>query len=396
MVRIAAPIIILAVLIAISLVIFTNPPQARRGGPPPGPQTIVQVQSVESQDFRIKVRSYGTVQPRTRSALVSQVAGQIIEVSPQFRPGGFFAAGDMLVRVDPRDYQANVNIAQASLMDAKQALAQEQARAAQAAEDWQRLAADAEPSALVLRKPQLEAARARVLSAESNLAKARLNLERSAIRAPYAGRILQQFVDLGQVVGGASPVAEVYATDYVEVRLPVRNSDLAYIDLPENVDPSLESLPVVLRSELGDAISWQGRVLRTEGAIDEISRQLHVVAQVDNPFRPEDGSRPLKIGEYLTAEISGKTLIGALVIPAKTVYQGSYVYVVEEGILQRRAVQVGWQDDELAVIRSGLASGEQLVVTPLGQVTSGTPVRVQQSGRPPGTVPLNKRLGVAR
>ena len=384
MLRVVVPLVILVMLISIAWLIFNNPPQARRGGPPPGPQTVVQVQPVQAQDFQIKVHSYGTVQPRTQSILVAQVSGQIIEVSPQFRPGGFFASGDVLVRIEPRDYEANVNIALASLMDAKQALAQEQARAEQAAEDWQQLAAGAEPSDLVLRKPQLQAARARVVSAESNLAKARLNLERSQITAPFAGRILRQLVDLGQVVGGASQLAEVYATDYIEVRLPIRNSDLGFLKLPEALPTDVHhTLPVTFRSELGDAMTWQGQVVRTEGAIDEVSRQLHVVAQVENPFQPRDGSRPLKIGEYLTAEIGGNTLLGAVVIPADTIYQSSYVYVVEEGLLQRRAVQVGWQNEQVALINAGLQRDEQLVVTPLGQVTSGMAVRVQGVGSKP-------------
>ena len=217
----------------------------------------------------------------------------------------------------------------------------------------------------MLRKPQLLAAQAQLHSARSNLAKAKLRLERTAITAPFDGRVLRQLADLGQVVGGTAQVAEVYATDYVEVRLPLRSTDLSFVTLPENADAPLS---VVFRSELGIATRWAGHIVRTEGAIDEVSRQLHVVAQIDDPFVARDGQRPLKIGEYVTAEITGTEFLGAIVIPAATIYQNTYVYVVEEGVVVRRPIEIAWQDGVQAIVSTGLKSGEQLVTTPLGQV----------------------------
>ena len=224
------------------------------------------------------------MQPRTTGALITQVRGQIVAVSPNFRPGGFFTEGETLVAIDPRDYEADVKIAEAALMDALQAEAQESARAEQALVDWRRIGEPGEaPSDLVLRKPQLQAARARVVSARSALAKTQLDLERTRVQAPYAGRVLRQLADFGQVVTMGTPLADVYATDYVEIRLPLRNADLPFVDLPEA--SSAAPLPVSVRSELGEANVWEGQIVRTEGAIDETARQLHVVAQITDPFR---------------------------------------------------------------------------------------------------------------
>ena len=388
--RFAVPLIILAVLLGVGFLVLSNPPELQRAGPPDGPQTIVETVPVRPRDYRVSITSYGTVQPRTQSTLVAQVSGQIVAIAPGFRPGGFFVEGDVLVTIDPRDYEADVKIAGAALMDALQAEAQEAARSEQALIDWRRIGDPNEPpSDLVLRKPQLQAAQARVISARSALTKAELALERSRVRAPFDGRVLTQLVDRGQVVGMGTALAEIYATDYVEVRLPLRNADLPFVDLPES--GVAQRLPATIRSELGEANVWQGQIVRTEGAIDETARQLHVVAQISDPFgaarqgnastpRANGTRRPLKIGEYVTAEIAGTHLAGALVIPGEAIYQNSYVYIVENGELQRRPIEIAWQNGVDALVAAGLRAGDALVITPLGQVTSGTPVRVAGSG----------------
>ena len=384
-IRRAAPFAILGALFAVGFVLVSNPPAMEHQGRSNEPQTLVEVRAVSPRDYRIQIESYGTVQPRTQSALVAQVSGQIVDVQPNFKPGGFFTDGEVLVTIDPRDYQADVKIAEAQLMDALQAQAQENARSEQALVDWSRLGeAGAAASELVLRKPQLEAARARVLSARAALTKAQLDLERTHIQAPFSGRVLAQLVDFGQVVNAGTALAEVYATDYFEVRLPLRNTDLAFIELPE--DGLAAPVPVRLRSDLGGAEIWQGRIVRTEGAIDRTARQLHVVAQIDDPFgkfqsRPANAvQRPLKIGEYVTAQISGKLLADALVIPSETIYQNSYVYIVENGELQRRDLEIAWQNGVETLLYAGLDAGDALVTTPLGQISSGTPVRVVAPG----------------
>lgn len=386
------PVIILAVLVGLAYLVLRNPPQAERDTAPAGPQLKVDALELERRPYRVNLQSYGTVQPRTRSMLVAQVFGEITSINDSLRTGGFFEKGEVLLDIDQRDYLANVKIAEGTLLDAKQALAQEQARAVQALKDWQRLGNRGEAPDLVLRKPQLAAAEARVASAQSALDKARLELERTRIVAPYAGRVMNKLVDQGQVVNRNSPLAEIYAVDYVEVRLPLRNRDLSFIDLPEDyrfdAGETVEGPRVTIRSELAGGSTWQGRVVRTEGAIDESARQLHVVAQVDDPFGIHArGSTPLKIGQYVTAEVAGRLVPDALIIPGGTIYQGGYVYIVEDGILRRRDIDVAWQNRTEALVGSGLDAGDLLVLTPLGQVTSG--VRVTVSKQPlsgdPGT-----------
>ena len=370
-------------LLALAMLIYANPPASPQRRPAAGPNLVVETMPVRLQSYRVELQSYGTVQPRTQTTLISQVRGQIVYVNPNVRDGGYFKKGEVLASIDARDYEADVRIAEAILMDSRQQLAEAEARTMQAREDWERLGNSDEVPGLVLRLPQLEAAKARVVSAESTLQKARLELERTDIVAPYAGRILRKQVDIGQVVNTNQALADIYATDYVEVRLPLRNSDLGYIELPESyVDDAAkgEVAQVRILSSLVGETEWAAKLVRTEGAIDENARQLHVIAQVDDPFSQRSDNRsPLKIGEYVTAKLTGKTLSSVLVIPNNTIYQGSYVYVIEGDVLQRRDIEIAWQNERDAIIEAGLANGESLVTTPLGQVTSGVRVRVSGS-----------------
>ena len=375
------PVLIIGVLLIVAYVIKMNPPESPKRGGPTGPQMAVETLTVTPRNYRVMLESYGTIQPRTQSMLVAQVGGEIVDVNPNVRGGGFFERGDILVKIDSRDYAADVNIADATLADARQALAEAKARSEQAREDWERLGNSGEPPDLVLRVPQLEAARARVLSAESSLQKAALVLERTEIRAPFAGRVLRKFVDMGQVVSQNTQLAEIYATDIVEIRLPLRNRDLPFIDLPETFRYTDETEHsgghVAIRSDLAGQAVWDAELVRTEGAIDESARQLHVIAQIDDPFAPEAaGQTPLKIGQYVTATLEGNTVPDALVIPNNSIYQGTYVYIVEDGVLWRRDVDIVWQNDAEAIVSSGLMPGDELVTTALGQVTSGIRVTI--------------------
>jgi RND family efflux transporter MFP subunit len=388
------PFVIIGSLLLIAYLIRMNPPETPQRGGFEGPQMVVETAEIKRRDYHVMLQSYGTVQPRTQSILVAQVSGQIVSVNANVRDGGFFEKGDVLGVIDPRDYEADVQIAEAVLADARQALAEAEARTQQAREDWARLGNTGDAPDLVMRIPQLEAARARIASAESALTKSKLDLERTNITAPFAGRVLRKLVDVGQVVGQNTQLAEIYATDVIEIRLPLRNRDLGFIELPESLrfadGGTGAKTAVTIHSDLIGIEEWDAQLIRTEGAIDESARQLHVIAQISDPFGPASkGKAPLKIGQYVTAEIHGNTLAAALVIPNNTIYQGSYVYTVEDGILRRKDIVIAWQNDDDAVIESGLEAGDQLVTTPLGQVTSGLRVSIagQERSGPPGQRP---------
>lgn len=324
------------------------------------------------------IDSFGRVEPRTQGRLIAQVSGQIVEVSPNFRDGGFFKQGEVLVKIDPRDYEIQVDVAAADLADAKVNYAEQQVLADQAIKDRKNLKSKGVASDFALNIPQLAAAKSKIDAAKAKLEQARLDMERTQIHVPYSGRILGKNVDIGDVVSANTDLASIYATDLVEVDLPIKNRELPFIDLPE-LKPSGENGDEVrvgakIINRLGDSEQvWQAVLVRTAGAIDDQSQQLSVTAQIDHPYADDvKGRRPLKIGQYVTAKIDGKTIPDAVVIPNAAIYQGSYVYLYKDGVLERRDIDIAWQNNKEALLRSGISAGEQLVLTPLGRVSSGT------------------------
>ncbi len=377
MIKILLPtsIVVLTVLIVVAL--MGNPPQAKRSPKAASSKVLVEVQKIETEPYTVVIESYGTVKPRTKSTLTSQVSGQIIYVNENFREGGFFKKGEVLIELDNRDYKAGVKVAEAALILAQQTLSEESAKAEQARENWARLGKKGKPNDLVLRIPQLEAAKASVLSLEAQLSIAKLSLERTQIKTPFAGRILNKSVDMGQVVSTNSSLAEIYATDVVEVRLPIKNRDLALVRLPEEIkdgEQIQDTTQVLLYSDLIGQQQWQGQIVRTEGAIDSTTQQLYAVAQIDRPF--DQPSPLIKIGQYVNANIFGKTLPNAIRVPNSAIHQGSFVYIEKDGIIKRREIEILWQNQEDVLIKHGIESGENLVSSPLGNVVSGTAVKV--------------------
>ncbi len=381
--RAVLPIVVLAGAIGIAVLAIANRPTPERR---PAPQAVTAVEAVRlvREDFAVTVRTRGTVRPRTESTLIPEVSGRIVSVSRNFRAGGFFEPGEILVQIDPRNYQVAVTVAEAQLAEAERSLEEESARAQQALRDWERLGAGGAPSDLVLRKPQLAAARAALASAQAQLRQARLDLERTRIRAPYAGRVLEQQADMGQYVSPGTSLARVYAVDYVEIRLPLTDEQLAFVKIPElyrgdAAKGSLTGPSVVLRASIGGVeYRWRGRIVRAEGSIDVQTRQHFVVAQVDDPYgRRASGQPPLKVGQFVEAEIEGNVLKDVFVLPRAAQREGAHVLIVDvEQRLQRRAVDVIWSDTENVVVRDGLKEGELLCVTPVSYAVSGAPVSV--------------------
>ncbi|WP_245825389.1 efflux RND transporter periplasmic adaptor subunit [Pseudocolwellia agarivorans] len=384
LIRKLLPILVLIAFAVTAYVVVSNPPTIKKSRQEAVAKLNIEVTKIKAENLKIDVESYGTVKPRTQSILYSQVSGQIIEINPKFREGGFFEKGETLIQLDKRDLLTNIQITKSALFNAQQALQEEQARSEQAEQDWVRLGNTDKAPDLVLRKPQLMAAQAKVLSSEASLSQAKLALERSDIKAPYTGRILKKEVDIGQVVSPNTQLAEIYAVDYVEIRLPIKNKDLPYVVLPEpnrfssTTVANIELPKVNFYSDLIGEQSWQGKVVRTEGALDAKSQQLFVVAQINDPYGKENSAvNPIKIGQYVTAKISGKVIENAITIPNKTIYQGSYVYVVEDNLLKRRNINIVWQNRKSSVIDKGLNENDFLVLTPLGQVSSGMRVAIK-------------------
>ena len=345
---------------------------------------LVRVQSVLPTNFQIVVRSQGTVAPRTQTTLISQVAGQITSVSPVFVNGGFFEKGDVLLTIDPRDYEIAVAQAQVGVARAKLRLRREEEEAAMARAEWERLGTG-EPSDLVLRKPQIAEARAAIDAAEGVLRRTNLDLDRTQIRAPYPGRVRAKDADVGQYVNRGSPLGRIYAIDYAEVRLPVPDDQLAYLDLPLSFRnrQSDSSGPEVRfhATYAGREHTYMGRIVRVEGEIDARSGMTMLVGRVDNPYHQrEHNTQPLAVGMFVTAEIIGHHAESVVVVPQAALRGKNRVLVVADNRLHYRTVDILLANAENVVVSSGLKSGEQVCVSPLNAVVDGMRVRTMDRG----------------
>ncbi len=383
-----APAIVVVVAVIAGRTIIANKPEARKFEAPEMPATVEAVR-VNPVPYQVIVRSEGTVEPRTESTLIPQVAGQVRSVSASFREGGFFGKGDVLVTLDPTDYELATATAAAQVAQAESALQLELAQAEVVKNDWKMLGKEAPK--LGLREPQITAARAALQSAKAQLERARTDLSRTRIRAPYAGQLLEKNVDIGQYVSPGTVLARIYATDVAEVRLPLSTRQLEFVDLPGPYAegegrPDEQGPPVSLMADIGRTTwRWDGVVVRAEGAIDTRSRQLYVVAQVDQPYaRGPEGRPPLRIGQFVRAEIKGRRLPDTFVLPRAALREGDEVLVIDdESRLQRRTVDVAWADDDQAVIVDGLQAGEIVNVTPLAVASSGAKVAAIVDGVQP-------------
>lgn len=382
--RIALPIVVLGAgfFATWALVTTADKLETRR---PERSLPVVRTLVVKKGVLQLWVTSEGTVRPETETVLVPEVSGMVTEVSPAWADGGFFRAGDMLLQIDLRDYHLALVRADAEVARAKLALVREEEEGAVARKEWESLGRIGEPASLVLREPQLTEARAAVAAAEASQKRAALDLRRTAILAPYDGRMRQKSVDIGQYVSRGSQVARIYSVEKAEVRLPIPDRELAYMELPldyqgethRTVGPEVHLSARFARREF----AWTGRIVRTEGEIDAESRRVHAVAEIEGPYTrgDDDPERPpLAVGLFVTARIRGRTLDGVVALPRHALRDGHRVLIVDsDSRLRFRQVEIVRTQGDEVIVGSGVEDGEVVCITSLEVVVDGMQVKAQ-------------------
>ncbi|HSG51207.1 MAG TPA: efflux RND transporter periplasmic adaptor subunit [Rheinheimera sp.] len=375
-IKILVPVAVIAVAVvaAIGLTSMRKPPEKKEEQ---RQAILINAEPVATQDLVYKIQSQGTVKPKYETSLSSEVNGRIISLADNFIEGGFFNAGDVLVRVEPADYQTNVKAAEASLANAQAALEEEKARGRVAEEEW-RSFTDGKAPELGLRRPQLASALANVRSAEAELERARRDLSRTEIRAPYAGLVKSRAVDLGQFISRGTSVGMIYGTDVAEVRLPITDNDSAFIQLPDFTADETKPEVMLTAVVAGEIVQWPAKLVRTEGVLDERSRVIYGVAQVSDPYQRNNPNKaPLRFGRFVQAEIVGEATEQVVVVPRHLLLAKQQILVVDnESELQFRTVEVERADDRFAYIRSGFAEGDRLATSAIANPLAGTLVRV--------------------
>jgi len=333
---------------------------------------LINTYEVSLSDQPLVMNSYGVVRPKHQTSIVAQVSGEIIEMSPVFASGGIVDKGTVLAQIDPSDYQAALIEAQANLQRAKAALQEEEARGIVAKEEW-RGATSSLPPALGLRKPQLAREQANLRSAQASLARAERNLARTTIVAPYNALINSRNIDLGQFAGTGSTLGVLSSIDTAEVRLPISSTDYSYLT---DTQSGLVSL---VRDEGDSGVSWQGRIIRDEGVIDENSRMIYIVAQIDKPY---EQSPSLKFGSFVNAAIKSKVHNNIAVIPSHLYHDGHVTVVTDTRQLHNQPVTLLKRDKTNVYILDGLKNGDLLLDTNIENLYEGMKVRVDGDKEP--------------
>ena len=334
----------------------------------PNVAPLVEVLPLVEAPVSFRIASQGTVRPRTETVLSAEVSGSIVSISPKFIAGGVFANGEELLRIDPTNYTVAVDQAKATLTQ-------------------RQIEYD---GALKLRtqgyraESEYASAAAALATAKAGLVKAERNLERTHITLPYDGIVRVKEADLGQFVNPGTRLGVTFATDYAEVRLPLTDQDLAFIDLPDAADISASGAaqgPLVDLSSVqkGRMAHWQARIVRTEGVVDEKNRVTYAVARVSDPYKLSDEAgeeTPLPMGTFVAANIEGTTVSSVIRVPRSALRGNNQLMFVDaENRLRIRNVDVVRADAEYAYVRGGAMIGDRITITTLESPINGMKVR---------------------
>ena len=316
------------------------------------------------------------MQPSIETKLVAQVAGEVVELSSSLVAGGDFSKGDVLLKLDPRDYEIALARSQATLSRAQA----EQRFATEEITRIRSLYGDELASIAELQSAErlLAVANAASDDAAAAVKRASVDLERTVFTAPFNGRVRAEDVDIGQFLSKGAMIATLYDTDRLQVRLPLADAQLAYLD-PSYAQTGMsgeEPANVVLTANYaGDMQSWSAKLLRTEGDISTKSRFLHVIVAVTETLN-SNGVR-LPVGLFVNAVIDGRTVDNLVSIPRSALRPDNSVMVIDDSDkLHFRDVSVFKLSDNDVLISEGLASGERISISPLQFVVEGMPVTV--------------------
>ena len=332
-----------------------------------------------SEPVSIKVKGQGEVKARSEVMLASEISGRVAYVSPKFLAGGQFERGETLVRLESREYELGIVQAEAAVAQAHTALLQEISEGQIASQGAEQLGLD-QVSDLTLRRPQRAQAEAQLASAQARLDDTRLQLSRTRIVAPFAGRVREKTVNIGAYVSPGARLGEIYASDVVDIAIALTDSDLANLGLGIGFSetPARKGPAVTLSATVaGEPHTWTGRITRTDSGFDPETRVLFAYVEVQDPYgKGADNGTPLATGLFVDAEIDGRTLADSVVLPRTALRGKDRVYVArEDDTLEIRPVEVAFSERERLVLASGIAAGERVVTSPVRAASDGMKIK---------------------
>ena len=358
----------------------------------------IEAVSAKRQDVFPVVNTQAVVESRFNITLKSQVSGQIVYISPKFLTGGFFDTNEVIMRIDPSDYELALVQAEVNVARAEQTLSIEREQSQIARRDWEKYG-EGEPTDLVLRIPQLREAEAGLKGAQANYDTQRIRLERTEVKAPFPLMIDQKQVDLGQIVGNNQDLASIFGTEEAEIRMPLSQAQIDLLSMNRvGILSDVDQLDVKIRDfTREDNIVWDAKITRVESSIDRRSRVYYAIATVMDPMNlgGEKTTPPLLPGVFVDLEIQGPKIENVFQVPATSMKDNKNIFFFDDGKLITKPVEVLDRNEEFVTIISGLNEGDPICIAPpwsyvpgmkaeLASV-DGVPVGGPRGGRPGGT-----------
>jgi RND family efflux transporter MFP subunit len=342
--------------------------------------TSVETMTASPIDMPVEVVVTGSVMAANQVTLTPEVTGRVIKLSPNLIPGSRFKKGQVIAKIDRKDYLFALTQEKSRVHKAALDLEVEQGRGAVAKEEWNLIMGDLgegeSVSQLALRKPHLDVAEQQAISAKSGLEKAELNLKRTVLRAPFNAMVIDKKVDVGQLVGPTTPVATLMGTDELWVNVSVPVAQLSSIDIPGVNAKKGSTATITQRVGPGHMIIRKGEVIRLQGQLDAKNRTANLLVSIKNPFDLEEAELPLLAGAYVEVDIVGRDMKGVFEIPREALREDAFVWLVGPGDkLKHMDVTVGWGDRDNVVVTHGLKPGDKLITSPLSFPIEGMTVR---------------------
>lgn len=361
--------------------IYSTEPTAQRINASKRTAMLVEVTEVEYGTFQPAIVAMGTVRPELEIVLSPRVSGEIVSISDSFTPGGFVGKDEILLQIDPADFEATLAQRKSELRQANANLELELGRQDLARRDYEALegSISSEYKTLVLREPQLNTARAGVEAAEVAIRRAQLDLDRTRIRAPFAAHILSREANVGSQVSPGESLGEIVGIEHYWIEAAVPVSNLNWISFPDDESAKGSTVRILNRNWLEGSFR-NGKVHSLIGALENQTRLARVLLSVADPLAHEPESAampPLMVGSFVEARIEGRPIENVVRLDRDYLRKNDTVWLMQDEVLVIRTLDIVFRDQKHVYVRSGLDAGDQVVTTNLATVIEGAPLRLE-------------------
>ena len=333
---------------------------------------LVKVSPLFQNTINAKIQSQGVVNPSNEIVIIAEVNARVEWVSRKMETGSSFVKGDTLIKLDKRDYELALISAESNILNAKVNLEREQAEYDLAKTEWERVGSG-EASDLTLRKPQLAQAEALWAASKAAVEQAQRNLDRTVITAPFNGRVRSKNINIGSSLFSGTSVGKIYSTDSYEIRLPISDQDMFFTGLSFDgkVIPESDQLDVLF--SLDKINIFDGKIIRTESERDYMTKMVVLIAQI-NIDKNSNNKGMLAIDQFIEAEIKGIKLKNAVQV-SRSMVRNNFIWVVDKNMkLRKRLVDLWRYEEELAIIKNGISIGDYLLESRMNTLIDGMTV----------------------